>query len=755
MSQSVQDRNLMGYVICNFLAELCGLFSLRFFLQYAHEFSELKTSWALAAVAASSFCAYFLYTRAYVGKQSYLAEQTLRREQLLMSAVLNTHPVLLRALVERHLQAQKLNDAKSGIVPSSNPADLVASRITGHTFSRVEFELDYSSAKYLALLAGATLLVPFLVRILACTEKTANLCRAWGFPPFDSHPFLPVVLMVIPYVASGFTLWALRRHISRKRQGGDEIALKLDQENAVAREFLHGWNEIRHANAFAFARHKIATSFSTTRGIRLALSDAYALSSGCNYLITFVVSTVTLAFAWCNAVDFPVIATFVTLNAWFTTKLSNYFDLRIRRDQQDYANGLLVDLTHLPPSDNAPQQPVANSPDFEFRDVTLALPDGKSILRNASLAIRPGEHVGIVGLTGAGKTTLIRTMLGDLPPTSGELLVKGIPASKLGLGQLSEWIGVLPQRQSIFNATVRENILLRTGEDSVKSKISDADIKEILHRTSLDQDLVRHQADAADILDLRISAHGTNLSVGETAKIAMARLLVRDCGILVFDEFDSALDEASKNTLSHLIREIAAGKTLILVSHHPTDLKDMDRILVLDEGKLASGTYDELINRPGLFARLHALETGIDSDAAHATESVYDDTLEGVRKNLQCSRVFARLNWTQTARLAARAEVIRRPAGECVLRRGDPGDTMFSIISGEVEVNGRTLGPLDSFGEIALFAENATRTADVTCKTDCTFAQLSRAAVMELCETEPSAAVELLKATATIAAREA
>ena len=748
------EKSWGGYIVYTLLAELCGLLSFGFFLKYAHDFTSSHFSWILLAVAMLSLFAYLLSIRAYGRKQFYLAEQTLKREQILMSSVLNTHPMQLKALIERHLQAQKINDARSGIVPSANPADLIASRITGHTFSRVEFELDYRAAKWLFLLASFSLVVPFLPSLLPALFQTGPIQES-GLAQFSNHPLCAVFLMLLPYLFSGCALWFVYDRITKRRRGGDEIALKLDQENATAREFLHGWDTIRHANAFSFANRKIASSFSATRGIRLALSDAYNISSGCNFLIIGVVSAITLLLVWANAVDFPVVATFVTLNTWFATKLAAYFSLLIRKKKQNYANGLLVDLGNLQPSDKAQPTPLPdNSPAFEFLNVSLDLPNGKSILQNVSLTIHQGEHIGVVGLTGAGKTTLLRAMLGDVPTTTGEIYLKGISASEVTRCQLADWIGVLPQRHSVFNATIRENILLRTEEDMAKSEITDDAIRKILQDTTLDRDLSKRMPASDNLLDIRLSAHGVNLSVGEMAKLAMARILIKKNDILILDEYDSALDEASKNTLAELIQRMSEHTTLIQVSHRPTDLKNMHRILVLDDGRIDVGTYDELLGKPGLFAQLHALETGIETHAARASKLTYATIDDGVRKALQLSHIFAHLNWTLTAKLAAKTERLTKSADEYVVRRGDTGDSMFSIISGEVEINGRTFGPGDSFGEIALFAENAKRTADVRCKTDCVLAQLSRATVLELCEKEPSAAIEILKATATIAARE-
>ena len=137
----------------------------------------------------------------------------------------------------------------------------------------------------------------------------------------------------------------------------------------------------------------------------------------------------------------------------------------------------------------------------------------------------------------------------------------------------------------------------------------------------------------------------------------------------------------------------------------------MDRILVLDENTITSGTYEELLAKPGLFSRLHAFETGIYTDATYADKITFmpGKEVECIHKALHRSPVFAMLNWSLTDILAKSAKQIDFAAEETIIRRGDTGDTMFSIISGEVEINGRTFGPGDSFGEIALFADDAGR----------------------------------------------
>jgi len=776
-----KSRTWYNYLACILIAEIFGYFTFASVLELFGGWADKNIRFAFGIIAATSFCAYFFNMLGYWFRNKYLAEQTLLREKHLLSTVLRTHAQHLHELVRKHHEAQRLNDAKSGITQSTNDAGLAATRITANTFSRVEFELDFEAAKGLLTISIFLALIPlFLFAIRhafnylrqhyaasapVCIEPFCHWLLSW----MRKSPIYPLcnftgsdqVFIVLPFLISGVMLLFAYKQISRERMGGDEIAQKLDNENVTAIEYLHGRNTLRHLNAFQFADDKIGLALSATKGIRLALAKAYSWSGGANYLVTGTI-TLSMLLSMLAVVLFKAsskwelsatanLAAMTVLTGWYTKSIANYFALRVRKKKQNYANGLLLDLLHLPTTPTS--SPTSLDSDFAFRsdNVTLNSADGHPVLQHLVFSIQKNEHVGLIGLSGAGKTTLIKALVGDILPTSGIILTNGVPTGCLAPSLLSKSIGYLPQKQNLFNATVRENISLSNVHHT-----SDNDIFEALKDVKLYESLMRRCDPSSNILDLRISANGENLSVGEMAKIAMARILVRDPDIWIIDEFDSALDEESKNTLLQLIRERTHNKTLLLVSHHPSDLIKMnvERIMVLDKMGISTGTPAELLRKRGLFSRLHALETGLDSNATCMTEDNFPPTQEGIREALQRSRLFAHLGWTQTAKLAKSAELVTINRGEILFQSNDPGDTMFSIISGNVEINGRTFGPGDSFGEIALFAKDARRTATVQCKTDCTFAKLSRAAVIELCEKEPSATIEILKATATIAARE-
>ena len=344
--------------------------------------------------------------------------------------------------------------------------------------------------------------------------------------------------------------------------GGDEIAQKLDNETVTAIEYLQGRSTLRCLDGFAFAEKKILRALTTTKGIRLALAKAYSWSGGSKFLIAgsiaftmLIVAFIRKHFPGANLAGMKDLSAIAALSGLYANSVAQLFKLLIRKKKQNYANGLLLDLSKLPSLPVAETESENEKLAFAVNNATLCDTENRSILNRISFSVRRGEHIGLVGTTGAGKTTLINALIGDVLPSDGSILTNGIAPDRLTSRQMAALIGYLPQKQHMFNATVRENISL---SDAIS--ISDESLRKILHTIKLDADLARHCTPNDDPLNIRIAANGDNLSVGEMTKIGMARILVRDPDILLIDEFDSALDEESKKVISGVLNEIARTK---------------------------------------------------------------------------------------------------------------------------------------------------------------------------------------------------
>lgn len=242
---------------------------------------------------------------------------------------------------------------------------------------------------------------------------------------------------------------------------------------------------------------------------------------------------------------------------------------------------------------------------IELRNVDFRYPDAPELaLSNVSFRIEKGEHVGIVGPIGSGKSTIARLMIGLYPPTSGLVLIDGSDIRQLAPSDLRHRIGALLQDNVLLTGTIRENILLGR---------KDVDDEEMLRaaKVSLAHEFVSRFPEG---YDLKLADRGESLSGGQRQSIAMARALVGKPPILVMDEPTSSVDADTEKRLMEKLRAEFEGRTLVLITHRPSLVRLVDRIFMMSNGKLVlDGTKESISNQ---VANIKAASRGRDGQAA-------------------------------------------------------------------------------------------------------------------------------------------
>ena len=223
------------------------------------------------------------------------------------------------------------------------------------------------------------------------------------------------------------------------------------------------------------------------------------------------------------------------------------------------------------------------------------------VLSEVDFEVAPGEVIGIVGRSGSGKSTLARLLQRLHLAQSGRVLVDGIDVARIEPGQLRRQIGVVPQESFLFNRSVRDNIALADPGMPFEQVVAAA-------RLAAAHEFVMELQDGYDTV---IGEHGTNLSGGQRQRLAIARALLSDPAILIFDEATSALDYESEHLIQRNMRAICRGRTVFIIAHRLSAVRQADRILVLDEGRVVEqGRHGELLHEDGLYARLYRLQAG-------------------------------------------------------------------------------------------------------------------------------------------------
>jgi ABC-type multidrug transport system fused ATPase/permease subunit len=234
-----------------------------------------------------------------------------------------------------------------------------------------------------------------------------------------------------------------------------------------------------------------------------------------------------------------------------------------------------------------------------FANVSFDYGTGRSVLKDVSLDIAAGDIVALVGHSGGGKTTLVNLLLRFYEPTAGDVLVDRVPVRELPLAQLRAQIGVVSQDTFLFSGTIRDNIAYGTPNVPQDRMVAAA-------QAAFVHDFV---AKLPDRYETRVGERGAMLSGGQRQRIAIARALLRDPRILIFDEATSNLDAESERFVQQAIRSVARGRTVLLVAHRLSTAAWADKIAVIEGGEIVEmGTHEALLRQKGVYSRLSAIQ---------------------------------------------------------------------------------------------------------------------------------------------------
>jgi len=409
-----------------------------------------------------------------------------------------------------------------------------------------------------------------------------------------------VAVAVTPALA-----WASVRLGGRVRRAGELRRRVLGQLQALLHQSLTGMPVVQ-----AFGQEdRVHHRFVELSGHAVRAERRTTLVDSVNGLLTGLVTTggrglvLLLGARRVLAGDLSVgsllvfLAYVETLHAALSSFAGIYTALQGVRPQVDRVLEVLESVPEVADGSGALAVPVRG--EVRLAGVGFAYEPGRPVLSDVSVVVRPGELVAVVGPTGAGKSTLAGLLVRFFDPTAGRVLLDGVDARDVPVGVWREQVGVVLQESFLFPLSIHDNIAYgRPGalREQVVAAARAANADEFVSRLPQGYDTV-------------VGERGATLSGGQRQRVAIARALLKDAPVLVLDEPTSALDVQTEGLLLAALDRLMQGRTTLVIAHRLSTVRRADRIVVLDQGRVAeTGTHEQLLRRGGLYAHLHALQ---------------------------------------------------------------------------------------------------------------------------------------------------
>ena len=339
-----------------------------------------------------------------------------------------------------------------------------------------------------------------------------------------------------------------------------------------------------------------SSRISTTQGLISSF-----ISTGFSMLTTYVGITQVLN----GEMTLGGFMAFSTLSGYFTSPLSNLIGLQMQIQEASISMKRLGEIMDYPSEtvgdeDRTDLDKVEG--DIEFKDVTFRYGNRAPELDHISFTIPAGKKVALVGSSGSGKSTITKLLLKYYEPEEGSISVGGVPLDEYSNASVRRAIAYVPQNVELFSKTIYDNIRISRPEatlDEVKAAAKKADAHEFIRKLPLQYNTYLEEA-------------GNGLSGGEKQRLALARAFLKDANLYILDESTSSLDFGTENTIFDMIYNQLADRSMLIVAHRLSTIRDCDLILVMDHGEIVErGTHEELLAKQGKYYELWSLQQGI------------------------------------------------------------------------------------------------------------------------------------------------